>query len=78
MPKSPSAQSTEELRASLDAVAQRFREAETEAQLEAADKLRDDRSEEFRLAKELHEAAKEVDWQRRGAYRRLGLNPHTP
>ena len=62
MTKNPSAQSAEELRTSLDAVAQRFREAETEAQIEAADRLRDDRLEDFRLAKELHEAAKEVDW----------------
>ena len=78
MPKSPSAQNVEELRASLDAITQRFREAETEAQLEAADKLRNDRSEDFRLAKELHEAAKEAGWQRGNAYRRLDLNPHAP
>ena len=76
MPKNPSAQSAAELRASLDAIARRFREAETEAQLEAADKLRDDRSEDLRLVRELHETAKEVDWQRESAYRRLDLNPH--
>ena len=78
MPKSPSAQSAEELRATFNIIAQRFREAKTEAQLEAADKLGDDRSEEFRLVQELHEATKEAGWQRGNAYRRLDLNPHAP
>ena len=78
MPKNPSAQSMEELRASLDAIAQRFRETKTEAQLEAADALRDDRSDDLQLARKLHEAAREIDWQRKSAYQRLDLDPHVP